>query len=288
MSETQTIERLAALLTSGRFAVLTGAGCSTESGIPDYRGPGTRARARNPMQYRSFVRDEAGRQRYWARSVVGWPRLSEAVPNDGHRALASMEAAGHVSGIITQNVDRLHKKAGSRAVVELHGASAEVVCLVCRRIHDRDDVQRRLLADNPGLAERRGPTAPDGDADLEAHPQRVIVPGCDACGGTLKPHVVFFGESVPRDRVDRAWKMLDESEALLVVGSSLAVYSGLRFVRGAHQRGMPIAIVNLTETRGDDLATLCVRAPAGRTLSALAYALGQTSASDPARRRQTS
>ena len=178
-----------------------------------------------------------------------------------------------MTGIITQNVDRLHHKAGSRRVVELHGASAEVICVACRRLHQRDDVQRALLRHNPSLRDRSGEMAPDGDVDLEAPPSRMIVPTCDACSGTLKPHVVFFGESVPAERVERAWSFLDESDVLLVVGSSLAVFSGFRFVRGARERGMPIAIVNLTETRGDPLSTLCVRATAGEVLAQLAARL---------------
>jgi NAD-dependent SIR2 family protein deacetylase len=260
---------LVALLEHRRIAVLTGAGCSTESGIPDYRGPGTRRRARNPLQYRAFMHDPEARKRYWARSMVGWPRLAAAEPNDAHRALAEMEARGNLTGIITQNVDRLHHKAGSRSVVELHGASAEVTCIACHRLHDRVEVQNRLEADNSGLMDRAGDLAPDGDADVAVPPTDIVVPGCDACGGMLKPHVVFFGESVPTERVDRAWAMLDESDALLVVGSSLAVFSGFRFVRGAAERNLPIAIVNLSETRGDSLASVCVCAEAGRTLSAL-------------------
>lgn len=260
---------LADFIGDRRVAVLTGAGCSTESGIPDYRGPGTRARARNPLQYRAFMHDEAARQRYWSRSIVGWPRLAAALPNDAHHALAAMEARGQVTGIITQNVDRLHHKAGSRAVVELHGASAEVTCICCQRLHDRAHVQTRLEAANPRAAENGG-TAPDGDADVDsATVTSFVVPTCDACGGVLKPHVVFFGESVPKDRVERAWQILAASDVLLVVGSSLAVFSGFRFVRGARQREQPIAILNLTPTRGDDLADLCFRAQAGPTLAAL-------------------
>lgn len=267
------VAALTALLSGRRVAVLTGAGCSTESGIPDYRGPGTRARARNPMQYRAFMNDAAARARYWARSAIGWPRLAEAEPNDAHHALARLEAQGRITGIITQNVDRLHHKAGSTQVVELHGASAEVVCLACRRMHARDQIQARLLAHNPQLLHRAGATAPDGDADLAAHPRHVVVPVCEACGGVLKPHVVFFGENVPTERVERAFSMLDDSDALLVVGSSLAVFSGFRFVRHAKKRGIPIAIVNLTETRGDVLAATVVRASAGATLAALVSSL---------------
>lgn len=264
------IESLLRLLTGRRLAVLTGAGCSTESGIPDYRGPGTRARARNPVQYRTFMNDDAARARYWARSMSGWPRLASAEPNRAHRALAELEARGLVTGIITQNVDRLHHKAGSRRVIELHGASAEVICVACHRLHDRDAVQRELEAHNPDLVNVVAEPAPDGDADLTATVPSLVLPVCAACAGMLKPHVVFFGESVPAQRVERAFAILDESDALLVVGTSLAVFSGFRFVRGAHARNMPIAIVNLSETRGDRLATTCVRGSAGEVLAAVA------------------
>ncbi len=260
---------LRALLSGKRVAVLTGAGCSTESGIPDYRGPGTRARARNPVEYRAFMNDPDARARYWARSLLGWPRLAAAEPNDAHRALAELERRGHVTGVITQNVDRLHHKAGSRRVVELHGASAEVICIACHRRHDRDVVQAQLEAENPRLLSHPAATAPDGDAELTGSWQDVVVPACAACDGVLKPHVVFFGESVPQARVAAAWDIVDESDALLVVGSSLAVFSGFRFVRGAHARKLPIAIVNLGDTRGDPLATLTVRGSAGAVLRAL-------------------
>lgn len=264
------LESLLRLLAGRRIAVLTGAGCSTESGIPDYRGPGTRARARNPVQYRTFMNEGAARARYWARSMSGWPRLAAAEPNDAHRALAELEARGWVTGIITQNVDRLHHKAGSRRVIELHGASAEVTCIACHRLHDRDAVQRELVASNPTLVNVVAEPAPDGDADVASPVPEVVLPVCSACGGMLKPHVVFFGESVPAERVERAWGIIDESDVLLVVGTSLAVFSGFRFVRGAHARDMPIAIVNLSETRGDPLATTCVRGSAGEVLSAVA------------------
>ena len=268
------MERLVELVRGRPIVVLTGAGCSTESGIPDYRGPGTRARARNPIQYRDFIRSEAGRQRYWARAVVGWPRFCAARPNDAHRALASLERGGAVAGLITQNVDRLHREAGSERVVELHGALAEVICLGCRAIEDRGSLQQRLVELNPRFVDRDAALAPDGDAELDdrAVAEFRVAP-CRLCGGVLKPNVVFFGEAVPRDVVDAAFALLDRAELLLVVGSSLAVFSGLRFVRRAAERGLPIAIVNLGETRGDPYATLRVHARAGEALPALARAL---------------
>ncbi len=263
---------LEGLLAGKRIAVLTGAGCSTASGIPDYRGPGTRARARNPMQYRAFMNEESARERYWSRSLIGWPRLDAAQPNDAHRALAALEQRNIVQGVITQNVDRLHHKAGSSNVVELHGASAEVICVSCRRVHDRAGVQGALVALNPHALTADGTTAPDGDADVESRGVTHL-PTCDACEGVLKPHVVFFGESVPTERVERAMAIVDDSDALLIVGSSLTVFSGYRFVRHAHAQATPIAIINLTETRGDTLADVIVRSDAGAALMALAQTL---------------
>lgn len=266
--------RLADLLHGRRLAVLTGAGCSTESGIPDYRGGGTRRRARNPIQYRAFVRDPEARRRYWARSLVGWERVCTARPNAGHAALAQMERQGVVRGLITQNVDRLHHAAGSRGVVELHGALAEVRCMDCGELEPRADLQRRLWAHNPDFPAGAAETLPDGDVALpDAWVRGFRVPTCLACAGTLKPRVVFFGENVPRPVVDAAFHLVDAAEALLVVGSSLAVYSGLRFVRRAAERKLPVAIVNLGETRGDPLATVCVQARAGEALPALVQAL---------------
>lgn len=266
---------LIALLERRRVAVLTGAGISTESGIPDYRGPETRRRTRSPVQYQQFVRSEEARRRYWARSFRGWPRFSVARPNAGHEAVAALEAGGAVIGVVTQNVDRLHHRAGSQRVIELHGALAEVRCLQCEAREPRARLQQRLRALNPGYAPAIAELAPDGDAELAGGLERTFeVPPCEACGGVLKPDVVFFGENVPRPRVEEAWAVVDDADALLVVGSSLAVFSGYRFVRGAAERGMPIAIVNLGETRGDPHATLRVDAPAGEVLPRLAQALG--------------
>ncbi|MES2642159.1 MAG: NAD-dependent protein deacetylase [Myxococcota bacterium] len=263
---------LAALLRDRRVVALTGAGCSTESGIPDYRGPGTRARARNPVQYRAFIGEAEARQRYWARSMIGWPRFSAAEPNGGHRALAALERMGILRGLITQNVDRLHHVAGNTDVIELHGALAEVVCLGCGTLEDRASLQARLALLNPRW-EADVELAPDGDAELVAV-EGFRVADCLACGGVLKPRVVFFGENVPRPTVDAAFAHVDAAEALLVVGTSLTVYSGLRFVRRAAERGIPVAICNLGPTRGDPLATMRVDAPLGEVLPGLVEALG--------------
>jgi len=261
------------LLAGRRFVALTGAGCSTESGIPDYRGGG-RTGPRNPIQHDAFRRLAEVRRRYWARATLGWARFSTAAPNAGHRALAALEAAGPLAGIITQNVDRLHLRAGSRRVVELHGALAEVSCTACGLSEPRDELQRRLLAANPGWLERTGEAQPDGDADLD--PEVVdafVVVTCRSCGGDLKPDVVFFGGSVPEATLAAAWDLFDQGEVLLVVGSSLTVYSGFRFVRRASERAMPVGLVNIGPTRGDDLIQTKVSAPVGEVLPALARAL---------------
>jgi NAD-dependent SIR2 family protein deacetylase len=214
-------------------------------------------------------------KRYWARAFVGWSRFSSARPNAAHLALAALEEAGIVRGIITQNVDRLHRAAGSRRVVELHGALAEVVCLDCGELEDRAALQERLSSLNPMFAGVIAEAVPDGDAELSLDRVRGFeIACCLACGGVLKPRVVFFGENVAKPVVDEAFSMLHESEVLLVVGSSLTVFSGYRFVRRAAERAMPVAIVNLGPTRGDAHATVCVDAAAGRVLPTLARALG--------------
>ncbi|HLU24531.1 MAG TPA: NAD-dependent protein deacetylase [Longimicrobiales bacterium] len=276
---TAQVPALAELLRGRRVVVLAGAGCSTESGIPDYRGPGSAGRVRKPMMYREFVESDAARARYWARSAVGWRTIAEAKPNSGHRALARLEEHGVVRGIITQNVDGLHHAAGSRRVVELHGSLAWVRCLSCGRRVLRAEHQERIRALNAEwfarLAERAAvSSAPDGDAELSAAEfEDFRVPGCESCGGILKPDVVFFGENVPRERVDEAWRLFEEGDVLLVVGSSLAVYSGRRFVHRACETGMPIAIVNLGPTRGDDMAAIKVEGRLGLVLPELADAL---------------
>jgi NAD+-dependent protein deacetylase sirtuin 4 len=270
------LDALAALLRGRRVAVLTGAGCSTESGIPDYRGPASAGRVRSPIQDRDFLRRPEVRQRYWARSVLGWPRFCAARPNAAHTALARLEARGVVEGVITQNVDRLHHAAGSQRVIELHGALAEVLCLGCGEREERERLQGRLEALNPGFEHTVAELRPDGDAEL---PEEAVaafrVPTCEACGdGVLKPDVVFFGGFVPAPTVEAAYTLVERSEALLVVGTSLAVYSGLRFVRRAHERGQPVAVLNLGETRADTLACLRVQARLGEVLPRLAEALG--------------
>ncbi len=248
-------ERLGAFLRGRRVVVLTGAGCSTESGIPDYRGKGRPERPRSPIMHDAFTRSPDVRRRYWARATVGWERFAGCRPNAAHEALAELEARGHVVGVITQNVDRLHQAAGTRRIVELHGALADVVCLGCGDLEARGDVHARLLAANAGWLAGAARTAPDGDAEVEA--DRVgdfRVVDCARCGGALKPHVVFFGGSVPPATLAAAWGLLEEADALLVLGSSLAVYSGFRFVRRAFADGKPVAVVNQGPTRADDLA----------------------------------
>ncbi|HLL53848.1 MAG TPA: NAD-dependent protein deacetylase [Myxococcaceae bacterium] len=268
------LNALREVLAGRRIAVLTGAGCSTESGIPDYRGPSGSHRKRRTIRYQEFVKDPGARTRYWARSAVGWPRFATAQPNDGHRALARLEALGVLTGLITQNVDGLHGAAGSNKVVELHGSLHRVRCLACGWWIGRHELQRRLLESNPACASWGAELAPDGDAELgPEHIAGFRVPECGACAGMLKPDVVFFGENVPGPVVDEAWRVLDEAEVLLVVGSSLEVFSGFRFVRRAAERRMPVAILNLGPTRGDELATVRVELPAGKALGALVDAL---------------
>jgi NAD-dependent SIR2 family protein deacetylase len=249
-----------------RWLVLTGAGVSTDSGIPDYRGPGSPART--PMTYQDFVRTPEGRQRYWARAHVGWSRMRAAHPNATHHTLAAMERVGRLTGLITQNVDGLHGRAGHRDLIDLHGRIDRVICLRCREITPRSDLHARLLALNPGYETRVGEVAPDGDVVLD-DTAGFRVAECRTCGGDLKPDVVFFGENVPKDRVQRSYALVEEAEALVVLGSSLQVMSGLRFVRAAHKRGIPIAIINRGTTRGDDLATVKLEAGCAETLAML-------------------
>lgn len=250
------LDELVGLLDGMRVALLTGAGCSTESGIPDYRGPITIKRERTPITYQEFVRDEMARRRYWSRSVLGWPKIRRTRPNETHRHITRLESAGLVTGLITQNVDGLHGDAGSANVVELHGSLAEVVCLGCGAIRSRGELQDELEATNAEWLEVHHDSgqAPDGDARVAREASREFeYPDC-RCGGILKPNVVFFGENVPRAVVDRAWRIYDEADLLWVVGSSLTVYSGYRFVRRAASERKPVAIANLGETRGDEHA----------------------------------
>ncbi len=265
------LEPLARLLEGRRVLALSGAGISTESGIPDYRGPDGPRRQGTPITYQEFVRSEASRRRYWARSFLGWPVMRDKRPNAGHRALARLEAAGAVHGVLTQNVDGLHQASGSRRVLELHGALAWVRCLRCGRLEPRDALQLRLARLNPEFTVDGAAMAPDGDVELDAGLENAFEPaGCRGCGGTLKPDVVFFGENVPRPRVARSWAMLERAEVLLVLGSSLTVRSGYRYVVAAAEARKPVALVNDGPTRGDGDATLRLGGRLGRVLPALA------------------
>ena len=258
---TTALDDALALLAGRRLLALTGAGLSTDSGIPDYRGPN--APARMPMTFSEFVSGPEARQRYWGRSHLGWSRMRRAEPNGGHHALAALEAAGRVRMLITQNVDGLHEAAGSREMCALHGRIADVVCLDCRRQTTRAALHARLADLNPGWADRHADVEvrPDGDVDL-TDTSGFAVPTCEACGGVLKPDVVFFGENVPKPRVERCYAAVDalssDSDVLLVLGSSLTVMSGFRFVRRAAKAGIPVVIVNRGTTRADDLATVTV------------------------------
>lgn len=243
------------ILRERRVLVLCGAGMSTRSGIPDYRGEGSRARARVPLQFKAFRDDPAARRRYWSRAMLGWRRFRDAEPNAAHRALGQLEARPNWGGLITQNVDGLHQRAGSKDLIELHGNLARVVCLDCGVHEERSQLQRGLEELNPELAQAVADLAPDGDADLDpALSDGMRILGCSACGGILKPDVVFFGESVPAQRVKDAYAQLEQADILLVAGSSLAVFSGYRFPRAAARAGKPVVLVNLGETRADDIA----------------------------------
>ncbi len=268
-------ERLAGLVGAGGVVVLSGAGISTESGIPDYRGPTGTARRASPMTYRTFTGDAAARRRYWARSHLGWGLIEAARPNAGHRAVAELERRGLLAGIVTQNVDGLHQAAGARAVVDLHGRLDRVVCLDCGAPSPRERLADRLTASNAGWQARVTAVNPDGDVDLaDADLDGFVTVGCTGCAGTLKPDVVFFGETVPADRVRRSYQLVEQASALLVLGSSLTVMSGHRFVLRAAKLGIPVAIVNQGATRGDPYAELTVDAPLGRVLPELVDRLG--------------
>jgi NAD-dependent SIR2 family protein deacetylase len=269
------LEALVGLVRDGDVAVLTGAGLSTESGIPDYRGPSGRARRAEPMSYQVFVGAASDRQRYWARSHLGWRTIDRALPNRGHAAVAELERRGLLAGIITQNVDGLHQAAGAHDVIDLHGALSRVVCLGCRQLTSRAVLDRRLRLANPGWDAAVGAMNPDGDAMVaDVDVERFQVVDCDACGGLLKPDVVFFGENVPRSRVADCYAIVDRASSLLVLGSSLTVMSGYRFARHAAKLGIPIAIVNQGPTRADGLARLTLEAPLGQTLSDLVGRVG--------------
>ncbi|WP_375493692.1 NAD-dependent protein deacetylase [uncultured Jatrophihabitans sp.] len=260
------------LLRAGGVLVLSGAGLSTESGIPDYRGPTGTQRRHAPMTYQAFTGSPQARRRYWARSYLGWRQIADAQPNDGHRAVTSLQRDGSVDAIITQNVDGLHQAAGAQDVIELHGGLDRIVCLECGRRETRSDVDARLRAANPGFDAAVLVVNPDGDAEVSDDRLDEFVPvSCLFCGSDLiKPDVVFFGESVPRPRVDACFALVEDASSLLVLGSSLTVMSGLRFVRRAAACDIPVAIVNQGPTRADDLAAVKVEAPLGAFLSSLA------------------
>ena len=264
-----------------RLLVLTGAGCSVASGIPEYRDHDGTWKSRPPVRYADFVASAAVRRRYWARSVFGWARVAGAEPGAVHRALVRLEQSGHASTVVTQNVDSLHQRAGSRRVIDLHGRLDEVECLECGARLRRADVQDVLMSWNrpflAGLGDTLGaaPAArPDGDAQVDADCEAFRVPDCPSCGGVLKPAVVFFGENVPRSRVDASLAALAAADALLVVGSSLMVFSGFRFCLAAREMGKPVAAVNLGRTRADDLLSLKVASDCGPALEEVVAALG--------------
>ncbi|MEW9531025.1 NAD-dependent protein deacetylase [Microbispora sp. NPDC049125] len=269
------LHMLVDLLADGDVVVLSGAGLSTESGIPDYRGETGRSRRAEPMTYQTFVGSAAARRRYWARSHLGWRHIARAAPNAGHRAVAELQSRGLTAGIITQNVDGLHQAAGAGDVIELHGSLDRVVCLTCGERTSRLLLDRRLRAANPGPLARPGAINPDGDVVLtDDQVEGFEVVDCLACGGLLKPDVVFFGENVPPARVQACYELTERANLLLVLGSSLTVMSGYRFVRHAATRDIPVAIVNRGETRGDVHALLTLDAPLGPTLTAVLSELG--------------
>ncbi len=251
-----------------RLFVLTGAGCSTYSGIPDYRDEAGEWKRARPVMFQAFMGELAARRRYWARSLIGWRRFGQARPNDAHRALARLERQGRTRMLVTQNVDGLHHAAGSAAVIELHGRLDQVRCMDCGHHSQRAELQQRLLDLNPQWGRLDAADAPDGDADLDGLDfSGFRVPACTRCDGLLKPDVVFFGESVPRERVAAALAALECSDAMLIVGSSLMVYSGYRFAQAAARDGKPIAAVNLGRTRADELLTLKVNQPCSAALA---------------------
>ncbi|ACU35910.1 NAD-dependent protein deacetylase [Actinosynnema pretiosum subsp. pretiosum] len=275
LPRTTSLTPLVDLLRPGRALVLSGAGLSTGSGIPDYRGAEGSLRKHTPMTYQDFTASAEGRRRYWARAHVGWRAMRRAEPNDGHRAVAALQRAGLVDAVITQNVDGLHQDGGATDVVELHGSLYRVICLDCGATTDRAEHDARLREANPGFTATADRVNPDGDADLPAEAVagfRVV--DCARCGGVLKPDVVFFGENVPPERVRHCYDLVDAADTLLVLGSSLTVMSGLRFVRHAAKSGKPVAILNRGVTRGDDRAAVRVDRELGQALGELVDLLG--------------
>ena len=268
-------EMLADVVAAGRAVILSGAGLSTESGIPDYRGPTGLARRATPMTYQTFTGSAVARQRYWARSYLGWRHIARARPNAGHLAVAELSRRGLLDGIITQNVDGLHQAAGATGVTELHGSLHRVLCLSCGQRTSRAELDRRLDAANPGWAAAAEQINPDGDAVLDGEATASFrLVDCAVCAGLLKPDVVFFGENVPAWRTRACYALVERSRALVVLGSSLTVMSGLRYVRHAAALDLPVIIVNQGETRGDPLATATLDAPLGQTLTGLVASLG--------------
>jgi NAD-dependent SIR2 family protein deacetylase len=268
-SEPPSFGLLVELTSRGNVTVLSGAGLSTESGIPDYRGPSGQARrAGQPMTYQEFTGSERARQRYWARSHLGWRHVTGASPNAGHLAIAALERAGLVRGVITQNVDGLHQAAGAVSVTELHGSLHRVTCLSCWSRSAREELDARLRAANPAWTAAALGVLPDGDVALDETGGFTVV-DCLACGGLLKPDVVFFGENVPKPRVEECYALVSASAALVVLGSSLTVMSGLRYVRHAASLAIPVVIVNQGATRGDELAAARLDAPLGAVLTGL-------------------
>ena len=261
---------LAFLNASSRLVALTGAGISTASGIPGYHDAEGNWQRKPPVTHQEFIGDEAVRKRYWARSMLGWPMMRAAKPNAAHLALASLEQQGRLAHLITQNVDGLHTAAGSTNVLELHGRLREVKCMDCDATHAREWLQASLAAANPGLLAASATVAPDGDADLDANFSDFEVAGCAACGGMLKPDVVFYGDSVPLERARAALAAVEAADALLIVGSTVMVRSGYRLCEAAHAAGKPIAAINLGRTRADPLLSLKVQVDCGTALAGLA------------------
>ncbi|MEO6309940.1 MAG: NAD-dependent protein deacetylase [Leifsonia sp.] len=273
------VDQLVALARGRRIAVLTGAGLSTDSGIPDYRGRSSQPRT--PMTFQRFLGDERARKRYWAGSHLGWQRFTSVTPNAGHRALVALEERGHINGVITQNVDGLHSSAGSRRVVELHGAMDTVVCLACGQAFARASVAQRLESANPILATPESiRIAPDGDADV-GEIDDFVVPDCTVCGGMLKPAVVFFGEFVPSETFAEAAALVAAADVLIVAGSSLTVNSGIRLLEQARRAGKPIAIINRGATKGDGRAVVKIDAGTSEVLAELAHRLTNAPGLEP-------
>jgi NAD-dependent SIR2 family protein deacetylase len=261
------MEDLRQRVAAGAVFVLTGAGVSTDSGIPDYRDERGAWKGREPIQYRDFVASEAVRRRYWARSMLGFPLIAHATPNAAHHALVELESRGALSMLVTQNVDGLHRRAGSASLIDLHGRIDQVRCLSCGALTERAAIQSDLAMQNPEFVSANAVVKPDGDAELsDVDYERFAIPACSTCGGVLKPDVVFFGENVPAERVSRAMAALEQAKLLLIVGTSLMVFSGFRFARAAARFGVPIAIVNRGVTRADEMSALKIEGNIGEVL----------------------